>query len=164
MAWTILYSIQDGKGKVSTTEVNLPTATNLASATAMAQQLATLINNVITGAIVRIGITLQVTPPGGLRVAAAANSDVEEGARFQYRTQNGFYSGLRIPTFDESLIATGSRDVNVAGAVATFSTAMISGIDTSGAGGTGVIQPCDKRGEDLVALEFAREQFLSSRG
>jgi len=159
-----MFSIQDGKGKTSTTEINLPAATTLANAEVMAREVAKLINPIIAGAIVRIGLVRHVSLPTGLRATAGANSDVEEGAPFQYRPANGLFSGLRLPTFDEANILAGTRTVNLTGAVATFNTAMLSGVNLEPAGGTGTVQPCDKRGEDLVALEFAREQFLSSRG
>lgn len=165
MTWTVMLSIQDEKGKASTTEVNLPAATTLTDAQLMAQEIAKLINPIITGSIVRIGLVRSVALPAGLRANPAANSDVEEGARFQYRTANGFFTSLRLPTFDEALITAGTRQVNTAASgVSAFNTAMLSGINLSSVGGSGTVSPCDKRGEDIVALEFAREQFLSSRG
>ncbi|MCZ7545743.1 MAG: hypothetical protein M5R40_20485 [Anaerolineae bacterium] len=130
-----------------------------------AEQLALLIDPLVVGALTRIGVTRDVDLPGGLAASASANADVEEGARFQFRTENGFFSGLRLPTFDESKIAAGTRGVDLAdGDVAAFVAAMEDGLDLSGVGGTGTVQPCDARDEDLLALEFAREQFLSSRG
>lgn len=165
MSWTILYSITDEKSKISTTEVKLPSATAFADVEIFAGQMAALIDTLITGYISRIGIVYQVALPAGIAAAASANSDVEEGARFQFRTTNGFFSGLRLATFNESRIVSGSKDVDTVDAdVAAFVTAMVTGIDLSGAGGSGTIQPSDSRNEDLTALEFAREQFLSSRG
>lgn len=165
MTWTIIYSIQDEKSKTSMTEVKLPAATAAADVEIFAAQMASLINALISGAITRIGITKTISLPAGLNAAAASGADVEEGARFQFKTENGFYSGLRLPTFAESFIVAGSKEVDIVPAdVAAFVTAMTDGIDLSGAGGSGVVAPCDSRDEDLTALEFAREQFLSSRG
>jgi hypothetical protein len=165
MSWTILYSITDEKTKVSTTEVKLPGATTFADAEIFAGQMASLIDTLIEGAITRIGIVYQVDLPAGIKASANANSDVEEGARFQFRTANGFFSGCRLATFGESRIVAGSKEVDTVDTdVAAFVTAMVTGIDLSGVGGSGVIQPSDARDEDLTALEFAREQFLSSRG
>ncbi len=166
MTFAILFSIQDEKTKTSTTEVKLPGATDFDDARLFAGELAKLIDPLVTGAITRIGLVHDLDLSTlGLTPAAAANSDVEEGARFQFRTEGGFYSGLRLPTFDEALIAAGSRAVDVEDtAVAAFITAMRTGINLTGVGGSGVIQPCDSREEDLTALEFAREQFQSSRG
>lgn len=165
MSWTVMYSIQDEKGKTSTTEINMPTATTFTDASIMAGEMALLVDAMITGQITRIGIVATVDLPVTLKAAPLANSDVEEGARFQFRTINGFFSGLRLPTFDEAAIVAGSKAVDLTdGDVTAFVTAMVDGLDITGAGGSGVIQPADKRNEDLTALEFAKEQFLSSRG
>jgi hypothetical protein len=164
MPYTVLYSVRDGKGATSTTELNLPDSITLDNARIFAAEMGKLIDNLITGAIVRIGLVLSVDLPSGIATNPDENSDVEEGARFQWRTQNGFYSGMRLPTFDEANIVAGSRDVDQAASpVAAFVLAMLDGINLVGAGGSGKPNPCDKRGEDIVALEFAREQFLSSR-
>ncbi len=103
--------------------------------------------------------------PAGLRAAPSANSDVEEGGRFQFRTANNFFTSSRLPTLDESKVNAGSRDLNLTDAdIAAFVQAVISGIDLTAAGGSGTVTPCDKRNEDVASLEFAREAFQSSRG
>lgn len=165
MAFTILYSIKDGKGAVSTTEVPIPSSVSFTDATIFAADLASLIDAVITGAITRIGIAFTVDLPGGLTAVPAGTSDVEEGARFQFRTDGGFYKGMRLPTFTEGLINAGSRDVDLTDLdVIAFYTAITDGLDTTGGGGSGVVQPSDSREDDIVDIEYAREQFLSSRG
>lgn len=157
MAFSIIYSIVDAKNETSTMEISLPTATTLADVTDFAQAMAGLLNAVITGAIRRIGVVLSVALPGGLRGGALTGSDVEEGAKFQFLTALGNYTSFRVPTFDEDLIQSNSRAVDIEdAAVAALITAMEDGIDD--------VEPCDKREEDVIALSFAREQFLSSRG
>jgi hypothetical protein len=157
MALSILYSIVDAKDVVSTMEINIPTATTLANATTFAQAMAGLINAVTTGVIRRIGVVLSVALPGGLRTGALTNSDVEEGARFQFSTSGGNFTSFRIPTFNELMITSNSRAVDLEDTdVAALVTAMEDGI--------GGITPTDKRNEDVVALTSAREQFQSSRG
>ena len=164
MPYTVLYSVRDGKGAISTTELNLPDSITLDNARIFAAEMGKLIDNLITGAIVRIGLVVSVDLPSGIAASPDETSDVEEGARFQWRSQNGFYSGMRLPTFDETYIVAGSRDVDrAASPVAAFILAMLDGINLAGAGGSGKPNPCDKRGDDLWALEFAREQFMSSR-
>lgn len=160
MAFSILFSIQDAKSQVSTTEIRVPTGTAFADVAPFAQAMAVLINAVITGAITRIGVVFSVALPGGIRGGALTNSDVEEGAKFQFRTELGNYTSFRLPTFDESLISSNSRAVDLEDTdVAALITAMEDGIDV-----TPVVEPCDGREEDVVALSFAREQFQSSRG
>lgn len=166
MGFSIIYSILDEKGKRSTTEVNLPSATAFNDVVIFGAELAKLIDPLITGSIERVGVAYTVALPAGLGIKTTPqpSSDVEEGARFQYQTNQGNYTGMRVPTFDEAAILPGSRLVDqVNTAVAAFLTAMESGIDLSGVGGSGVVQPSDKRDEDIVSTTSAREQFVSSR-
>lgn len=165
MAVSILYSINDGKGKSSSTEVNLPSSVTLTNMTLFAAEMAKLINDMITGAITRIGIVISVPLPNGLRVTPALNSDVEEGGRFQFRTAGGFFTSNRIPTFSETFVSPGSQEIDTTDpVVAPFVTAMVSGINLVPVGGTATVAPTDKREADVVALEFAKEAFQSSRG
>lgn len=170
MGFSVVYSIRDEKGAVSTTEINLPAATSFHDVAIFAGQMALIINPLIRGAITRIGVCYMLTLPAGLRTTPLTGSDVEEGARFQFKTSNGFYTSNRIPTFDESLVIPGTREVDLLDPnVSAFYIGMNLGLNTSGAtfngvSGTGVISPSDSRGDDIVRLEGAVEQFLSSRG
>lgn len=160
MAVSVLYSYTDAKGQSSTQEIHLDDALSMAQMTGYAQALATLLNAVTTGVITRVGIVVSVTLPGGLRVAALTNSDVEEGAKFQFNTASNFRTGFRIPTFNEDLIASNSRAVDLEDAdVAAMVAGIVSGLTI---GGT-VVSPTDARESDITALISAKEQFLSSR-
>lgn len=160
----VVYSIRDEKGATSLMQVNLPSGTALADVILFAQQMAPLVEALITGAITRIGIALTVALPGGLRSNPLSGSDVEEGGRFQFKTDGGFYTSTRVPTFDESFVTAGTAEIDTAaGAVASFVASMLAGIDLTGVGGSGIIEPTDTRDDDLGSLEFAREQFQSSR-
>lgn len=160
MAASIIYSYRDAKGNISTQEVNLSAALSTAQLTGYAQALATLLNAVTTGVITRVGVVISVALPGGLRVAPLVNSDVEEGAKFQFNTVSNFRTGFRIPTFSEALIATNSRAVDLENAdVAALVNGIVNGLTI---GGT-VVSPTDKRDSDITALVGANEQFLSSR-
>jgi len=162
MTWTVSYTIEDAKGLNSTTEVNFAAATTFADAQRAAARVATLMNPLIRGAIRRINITYSVALPSGLRITPEANSDVEEGARFQFRTQNGFHTGFRLPTFDEAHLSAGSTDVNLdAAPVVAFVNAVKTGIALTDP--PGLLTCVDKRNEDITALTFAREQFQASR-
>jgi hypothetical protein len=165
MAFTILYTIEDGKGKTSTSEINVPSTLAFADVVTFAGSMASLIDPLIVGAIRRIGIAFTIDLPSGLNASPASGADIEEGARFQFRTENGFFSSLRLPTFLETLMNPGTTQVDLTDTdVAAFVTAMTSGIDVDPGAGTTTVAPCDKRDEDLTALDFAKEQFLSSRG
>lgn len=164
MVWTVVLSVVDGKGALSSTEFNLPDATSHADARLMAGEMAKLIGPLVTGRITRIGLVQDVPVPGSLTAAAQLMSDVEEGARFQFETVNGFTTAMRLATFDEGKIVSGSREVDLTDtAVTAFVNAMHSGIDLTAAGGSATVAPCDKRGEDINLLVSAREQFQSSR-
>lgn len=165
MAFSIIFSFRDEKNERSTTEVNLPSGTAFADVTLFATEMTQLIEPLITGTIERVGIAFTVDISGlGLGTTAAAGSDVEEGARFQFGTAGGFNTSMRVPTIDESIILPGTREVSQVDAdVAAFLTAMETGIDLVGVGGSGTIQPSDKRDDDIVSTTQAREQFLNSR-
>lgn len=162
MVWTASYTIEDAKGLTSTVEVNFDQAATFDNARRAAQRVGQLINAITRGAIRKINIAYNVPLPTGLRAEPEANSDVEEGARFQFRTENGFYSGMRLPTFNEALLVANSTEVDVTiEAVRNFVEALRDSVNLVDP--VAVIPCVDKRGEDLVALTFAREQFQSSR-
>lgn len=166
-AYSVIFSFRDAKGKTSTTEVNVPTGLTLANMTIFAQEMGKLIDPLISGVITRIGVAISVALPAGLDASPVSTSDVEEGGKFQFSTAGGYYTGLRIPTWLESLVSSGSDDINTVDTdVAAFVTAMISGIDLTTAtpvAGTGTVTPTDGRGDDITALVNAKEQFVASR-
>lgn len=165
MAFEVLYSVIDGKGKQSTFEIALPSVTSFADVILFAGEMAKLIDPLLGGRISRIGVGFLVDLPGTLAVVAQPTSDVEEGARFQFLTNANHYTGFRAPTFLETYIIAGTEEVNTADAVvAPVLTAMTAGINLTAVGGSGTVQPSDKRDEDITALSFAREMFQSSRG
>lgn len=166
MAIGILFTFRDGKGETSSTQVNVPSSTAIADAVLFGQQMATLIDPLINGFISRIGIVVDVDI-SALAIANAASpiADVEEGARFQYRTAQNNFTSMRIPTFIDTLITAGGNAVDQVNTdVAAFLTAMETGLDLTGVGGSGTISPSDTRDEDIVTTTSALEAFQSSRG
>lgn len=166
-AYGIVMSFEDAKGEKSTTMVNVPTGLTLANLTIFGQEIAKLADALINGIITRIGIAIMIPLPTGINVAPNSVSDVEEGAAFNFRTAGGYRTSLRIPTLLESLVSPGSSDIDTSDPdVAAFVSAMISGIDLTAAtpvAGTGTVTPTDSRGDDIVALTDAKEQFTKSR-
>lgn len=159
----ISYTIADEKGVSSTTFLSLPDTFSLANTLEFAQDMALLIDAIVNGKITHIGACYQVTLPGGLKAAAVANSDVEEGARFSFATSGGHFTRMRLPTFKETLLSPASKDVNLTDAdVAAFVNAMISGIAEPAPAQT--LIPCDSRAEDITAISTARELFVKDRG
>jgi len=168
MAFSVVLTVQDNKGKQSTIEVNLnPAITTTAQLIAAARSIAILIEPLIKGSIVKVGVGIAVTLNAlawSDDNAASVDSDVEEGARFQFLTDNGFYTGFRLPTFDEQYIVPGTDVVDtVAAPVAALITALTDQMSVVPGGGTGTVTFVDKRDITLSALSSARESFQSSR-
>lgn len=156
MAVSVLFTIRDDKGARSLVEIYLPSATTIALAQDFIDDVAPLIEALITGAIERVGICLSGALPGGLRANPLAGSDVEEGARFIFNSAGGFSTSLRIPTFDEQYVLDNSNLVDTAaGAVTSFVAGMTAGLAT--------VQPTDYRSADITSLKSAREDFQRSR-
>lgn len=163
MAINVSFSISDAKGDISTVTVQVPESTSYEDAVLFGQQMAGLIEPLVNGTLRSVTVTIPVAfTPWSLADAA---SDIQEKAAFGFRTVNNFIKRLSIPTILESIFNLGSKDVDTTDPdVAAFVTAMESGIDLTGAGGTGTVAPVDTRDEDLVALDYAREAWGRSRG
>lgn len=166
-AYSIVLSFQDAKGETSTTMINIPTGITLPNLTIYAQEMVKLVDALINGIITRVGVAVTVALPSGINISPNSASDVEEGGYFSFRTAGGYHTSLRIPTFMESLISAGSADIDTSDPdVAAFVSAMVTGIDLTTAtpvAGTGTIAAADSRGDDIVALTDAKEQFTNSR-
>lgn len=162
MPFAIIFSIRDEKSQTSVTKVNVPSSTAWADVVEFAEDMASLIDPLITGQIYRVGIAYEVDISAlGLTPAAAADSDVEEGARYQMETGTGFFTAMRLPTFDEALILPGSREVDRVNVSAlAFENALELGLVLSS---TNTVQPCDSRGDDIASVVYARESFQASR-
>jgi hypothetical protein len=161
----IVYTVEDRKGAASNTIINVPSGTTMPDAILFAQQMALLIDPMVTGRITRAGISLTVDLSSlGLGAVASDTSDVEEGARFQFTTAGNFRTSNRIPTFDETKVTVGGTDVDQVDAdVAAFIAAMEDGINLVGVGGSGTVGPTDSRDDDITATSLAKEAFQSSR-
>lgn len=168
MAFSAIITVQDNKGKFSTIEIGLtPTITSVTTLINAAQALALLIDPLIKGRITKVGVGVAVNISSliGLNQdPATIDSDVEEGARFQFLTDTGFYTGFRLPTFDEQFIVPGTDVVDVADPlVAALITAVVDTLQLAPAGGTGNTTIVDKRDASISALSSARESFQASR-
>lgn len=156
-----IYSIRDAKGKKSTTTMNFPIASDQAVLVDFLKTTAQLIDPLIKGQIIGIGAGIVVDLPGsGLKTAPLADSDVEEGARFNWLASSGALTNFRIPTFDEAKMVTGTPDVDTAdGDVDDFVQRMRAGKTDTLVN----VSPSDDRGSDITELESARESFTSTR-
>ena len=161
----VTWTIQDAKGAKSITQVNFPQdntdGAHLDVLIDFAQTTAALIDDIIRGRIVSAGIGIAVDLSGvGLKASALASSDVEEGARFIWSTVDNTDPKFRLPTFDEDMLASGSRDVDLADpAVDAFVDRIIAGRTV----GLTNVSPSDDHGSDITALSTARESFQTTR-
>lgn len=156
--WTVVITVKDAKGAKSTIQVSFPGATLLGAIITFMQNFLPLLDVIIGGQILSYSANFNVSDLGtyGLKGAPAANTDVEEGALFVWTSENGFLSRNRYPTFLETKILAGTRQVNVADTdVAAVINDMVAGV-----GGTA---PSDGRGDDITALSSAKEMFQKSR-
>lgn len=158
LAVGIEIGFTDDKGKASSTVVRVPTGFSLAQyaefGTAICQLLANISDCVITGASVNFGVDLSGL---GLKVSAQPLADVAEKAQLIWNTAaSGFKKIFRIPTFREALVNAGSDTINTADVdLAAYVSAIENGISVTG----GTVAPSDARGNDIVSLGEAREQF-----
>lgn len=154
---SVIYGVRDGEGKKSHFEINLPDGLTIVEIVDFATGMVPLVLALINGGLVSVGLSVNLDDI--LSVGddtASASSDVEEGARFQFETNGGYATSVRLPTFDEAKLVSGTNRVNQVDAdVIAFNLAMLTGI-----GGT---SPCDKRGDDITGISFEREDFQSSR-
>jgi hypothetical protein len=162
MSINVTFTVEDGKGQKSPVTINLPTTTSATDAVAFAKTAWPLVSALIEGGNVVGRVSFEVdgltsgNPVGG--------ADVQEIGRFIFNTVGGFTKSLGLPTFLESLIQPGTDLIDTADTdVAAFVTMMTDGIDTTGEGGSGVIQPSDYRSEDLDALTGAIEAWGRAR-
>jgi hypothetical protein len=156
---TVAFTIQDGKNppKTSTVFVNIPVVTTAANGITFAQSLAVLLDALIGGKISQISLCYSVSLPGGLKASPNVNADVEEGGKFIFKTVNNHPTSLRLPTFLESLILSGTKSIDLTDlGVDAFVDAMAAGL--SG------VSPTDSRDEDVTSLTSGRENFVKDRG
>jgi hypothetical protein len=157
----VTYSIQDAKGQTSVQKINFPVAADIAVLQDFVVTTATMINAIITGKIISAGIGLEVDlSTATIRATPLVNSDVEEGARFNWATALNTNTNFRMPTFDEAYLFDGTQEVDTTdAAVIAFTERVLNGRTV----GLTNVSPSDDRGEDINTLVSARESFQSTR-
>lgn len=155
----IVFSIYDKRGKSSTTSVKLVSGSQLGNtegfAVAWADALDNLIGGVIRGATAILGVDISALTGN----VAAAGSDVEEIASFQFETAGGIPVEVNIPGILETLVTNETGELNLAAtAVADFVALMEDGITVSAT----LVEPVDVGNDDITRLIYARERFRNS--
>ena len=163
MPYNISYSFRgEAATDLSKATVNIVGTETHADAVIAAQQLALLIEPMIDGAITGITLSESVELPAGLRSAPLDTARGNAGMKFSFRTDANHPTYVRIPTRKESMIADGTKNVDISvgnTAVTNFLAAMTAGLDISGDGGTGTTVFTDTRDEPIDTLYSAVEDF-----
>ncbi len=151
----VFVTIQDKAGLKSTMIVHIPIATTPQDALDFADLLINEIDPIINGGIVSAGVTLAADIAG--HEAIGSTSNVQERGEFVWNTENGFLHSVGVPTWIETLVVAGSRQLDVAQVdVEDFVEAMEDGLAVPS---TNLIVPVDSRGEDLTTRKSALERF-----
>jgi hypothetical protein len=157
---SIFVTIMDAPGSESIVKISLPNNSEIASAKVFARNTVTLIDALVKGKITNLSLGLGVDLPGGLKSAADALSDVEEGARFIFAAANGGSTTMRLPTFDEAKMVSATDLVDTADTdVAAFVTQIVDGQTIS----LQAEHPSAADESDIVALTSARSAFQAER-
>lgn len=159
VAFEMIFTASDDKGKQGTTTVNLPRTFSLVDYTTFGAAMATVIDATLAGRVERAELCLGVDLSALNNNNAAVSGDVENVGHFQFTTVNGRPVKVNVPALDDSMVQPNSNDINqVTFPIQQFTDAMELGINV---GGT-FIQPCDVGQDDIIDLEIAREEFRAS--
>ena len=162
----LAFSIVDEKGDISTLTFHVPATSVVADVLIAAEALADLLDPIVQGGFLNAALRLPVDLSGStVNALASAGSDVQEKAKFVFRTAvDKVVSFFNIPTILESIFNAGSKEVDLGHSdVGALVTAVETGIDTTGDGGSSTITFCDNRGDDLYDLIEAVENWGRAR-
>jgi hypothetical protein len=165
---TITFTIQDAKSAKSRLQVIVEHPEFIDDAREdpadYASAFAQLLDPLITGKIVDIGVTRSVALPSGIKTVAAQESDVEDGAIFLWRTEADSTVSMRVATFDEQYYVPRSRKVDVSTPLPAPLSDWLIHITSPGEGpGDYLLTPCDNRGAEIRDLKDAYEQFVTRK-
>lgn len=161
IALHVVYTVMDDTNKKSTFRIPFPVTTDLGVLQEFAWSTAELIDPLIRGQIVDIGISASVEfASADVKSAPINGADVEEGAYFGFASEAGFATGFTVPTFDEAFIVSQSDNVDTTDSdVNAFVQRILQGQTVLLTN----VSPSDSRGSDIVGLNVARESFRSTR-
>ena len=163
MSIGIVYTFIDAKGAKGTTTINVPAATLFADAMEFASAVAQLFASLTTGQLLTVGVHVSVDISGLASNILSPNADVEEGAKFTWLVNGGYRASNRIPTFDEAVIVSGTKQVDLADANVAQLIGYMTGDTPFVATSTNIVAPVDYRQADIETLVTALEDFTTSR-
>ena len=150
------YRFVDAKAKRQTMVVPVPRgALTLADITGfMAAQVA-LIDDLTEAQVDGMAIEIGVALPGGLKGAAVADSDCEEGGLFGFSCAGTDYSfGVRIPALVQGVFA--GSDIDLVDALVTpFTASMVAGLLV----GAVNVNPSNEYENDVTGIVSGKKSF-----
>jgi len=153
-------TVKDAPGSESIMRLHVPNNTEIGNFKTFIQNTAVFIDALIKGKITNLSIGIGIDLPGGIKAAADASADVEEGARFIFNALNGGSFRMRIPTFDEAKMIAGTDLVDTTDTdVAAFVTQMVNGQTIN----LQAQHPSAADESDIVSLESAKSAFTTER-
>jgi hypothetical protein len=160
---TLFFVLQDADNDPSRVEIEIPSSTSATNALALVPVVGELIHDIVNGGLVKAGITIEVDTGvafAGWGPVATLIADIQEKAEFSFRTVQGNLKKINLPTFLEDLFIPQTKEVDTSDpAIAAFVTAMEDGLTVNST----LVQFTDQRGEDLLYLEGAVENWGKAR-
>lgn len=151
MTHLLSIPVTDAKGSVDRVAIFIPDAATLPEITAFYSTVATALDAVTEGVVGNGTVEFGLTAPGGLKGAAAANSDIQEGGLLTFNTDARYKFGLRVPAWLQSAFAGKNITLNDSGVVDAF-VALIST-------GDGTITPVDPQGAAITGISKGIKSF-----
>lgn len=147
----ISISMVDHKGDTESMVISVPTGQTKADLELLMQAVASALDDV-TGALIQSAtVTQQLTLPGGLKVAATVDQDIQKGANMGYDCANTPYrTTLRVPAIDPLKLVGELVDVTDA-AIIAFNSQVVNGVGTA--------FPSDKYANDITGFIEGRVTF-----
>lgn len=160
VAFQMVFNIQDEANKDATFSLFVPTTFDISDYVECAIGIGEFIDIILHGrfkSIAELGITVDISSLTGN--VAELTSDVEEIGAFQFETTEGRPVDVNIPCLDESVVLTGTKELDQsAPAVAGIIALMETGVTTAG----GQVLPCDVGEIDVNNTVYARERSRNS--
>lgn len=158
LATTIVFALEDDKGKTSNTKIRVPNTFAIADYVQFAQAAAQLIVNItnarVTGVSVNFGLDISSI---GLKTVVSGVASVATKIQGLFSTASGILAKWLIPAPLETKVVAGSDDFDQTDTdIAALITANEDGIAVTG----GTLQPTNGRGSDITAVSTMKETFL----
>jgi hypothetical protein len=155
----IVFTVEDRRKKTATTSIKLAEVESKARVNLFAVAWANVVDNIITG-VIRSAVAILGVNISALTSNIATNdSDVEEIASAQFRSDAGTKVEINIPAVLETLVNNDTGDLEPsAPQVAAFLAMMEDGIAVTG----GTIIPCDIGEEGNLVNVYFRERSRNS--